>query len=339
MKKKPPYVSCYRDRHDTLRWRYRRTGFSQSQTAALFGSEEWWAWYAQACNGQAIDLAANRLKSGTIHALSVAYYSSADFQGLKPRTQRTYKGILDRYRDKYGDNPADLLEPRHIRAQMDKMAETPAAANNMLKVLRALMRFAFERGMVRSDPTAGVKMLRYQVEGFHTWTEVEIEAFEACWPVGTKERLALDLLLYTAQRSGDVRVMTVPQVQGGRVLVRQEKTGQMVDIPLHSQLEASLATRQVGHMVLLTNRSGQPFSEKGFGNWIKKAAEKAGLPHCSAHGLRKAAARRLAEAGCTVHEIMSITGHQSLKEVERYTREAARRGLADAAIKRIGGRT
>lgn len=129
--------------------------------------------------------------------------------------------------------------------------------------------------------------------------------------------------------------MTVHQILDGRVLVRQEKTGQLVDIPQHPNLQASLAARKIEHLALLTTRQGKPFTEKGFGNWVSKAAERAGLPHCSAHGLRKAAARRLAAAGCTAHEIMSITGHQSLKEVERYTREVARRGLADTAMNRI----
>jgi integrase len=279
---------------------------------------------------------ASRTKPGSIHALGVAYYASADFLGLKPNTQKTYKGIFDRYRDKYGDNPVALLEARHIRGHMDKMASTPAAANNLLKVLRAVMRFALDRGFIRVDPTIGVRMLRYRSDGFHTWTEQEIGAFEARWPVGTNERLGFDLLLYTAQRSGDVRKMTLQQIRDGRVSVRQEKTGQLVDIPQHPNLQASLAAHRGDHLTLITTQQGVPFTEKGFGNWVSKAAERAGLPHCSAHGLRKAAARRLAEAGCTAHEIMAITGHQSLKEVERYTREAARRGLADTAMKRIG---
>jgi integrase len=130
--------------------------------------------------------------------------------------------------------------------------------------------------------------------------------------------------------------MTRQQVRDGRVSVRQEKTGQLVDIPQHPNLQASLAAHRREHLTLITTQQGMPFTDKGFGNWVSKAAERAGLPHCSAHGLRKAAARRLAEAGCTAHEIMAITGHQSLKEVERYTREAARRGLADTAMKRIG---
>lgn len=336
MKKKPKNVSLYRDARGKPRWRFRRVGCPESQTTEPFGSEAWWTWYTAASTAQPRRVAESRSVPGSIHALGVAYYASADFNGLRPNTQRTYKGIFDRYRDKYGANPVALLEPRHIRAQMDAMAATPAAANNMLKVLRAVMRFAVDRGLVRTDPTIGVRMLRYRSEGFHTWTEAEVDAFEAKWPVGTKERLGFDLLLYTAQRSGDVRQMTVHQVRDGRVLVRQEKTGQLVDIPLHPRLQNSLAAHKVEHLALLTTQYGKPFTEKGFGNWVSKAAERAGLPHCSAHGLRKAAARRLAEAGCSAHEIMAITGHQTLKEVERYTREAGRRNLADSAMKRIG---
>jgi integrase len=160
--------------------------------------------------------------------------------------------------------------------------------------------------------------------------------FEARWPIGSRQRLGFDLLLYTAQRSDDVRRMTINQIARDRVIVRQGKTGQSVDIPQHPRLQASLAASEIGHLVLVTTQHGKPYTPKGFGNWIKDAAVKAGLPHCSAHGLRKAASRRVAEAGCTTHEIAAITGHQSLKEVERYTREANRRGLADGAMKRIG---
>lgn len=339
MKKKPPYVTHYWDRHGKMRWRYRRKGYREAQTTELFGSQEWWAWYSIASNGVASNIGADRLKAGTINSLVVAYYSSTNFLNCKVSTRKTYRGILERYRDQYGEYPYNLLEPRHIRAQMDERVSTPASANNLLKVLRSLMRFAIERDLIRTDPTAGVRMLRYKTNGFHTWTEDEISAFAARWPLGTKQRQAMDLLLYTAQRSIEVRQMTWNHVQNGRVLVRQEKTGNLVDIPMHHQLRASLEKRLSNHLVLIVNNSNKPYSEKGFGNWFKKAVIKAGLPHCSAHGLRKAAARRLAEAGCSAHEIMSITGHESLKEVERYTREASRRILANAAIDRIGGNT
>lgn len=343
MKAKPKFVSAYRDRHGLLRWRFRRSSFPQSQTRAIFGTEDWWAWYAAACEMRPKAIGEGRTKPGSIHALAVAYYGASNFLQLKPRSQRTYRGVLDRYRDRYGDLPADRLEAHHIRQQMDRLAKemleqgkTVTPANTMLKILRSVMRFAVDRGFLRTDPTLGVRMLRHQTAGFHSWTDDEIATFEARWPVGSKQRLGFDLLLYTAQRSGDVRVMTVHQIAGDRVIVRQEKTGQPVDIPQHPRLRESLAASKLGHLVLLTTQKGQPYSEKGFGNWVKKAAVRAGLPHCSAHGLRKGASRRLAEAGCSGHEIMSITGHQSLKEVERYTLAANRRGLADGAMKRIG---
>lgn len=333
--KKPPYASNYIDARGKLRWRFRKVGLPETSTTTIFDSRDWWAWYSSSLNADPRSYEEERVEAGTIHALAVEYYRSSDFLSLKPSTRKTYKGILERYRERHGDKPAGRLEPRFIRQQMDVMANKPAAANNMLKVLRALMGFAVTRGIIQSDPTYGVKMITYASDGFHTWTEAEIQAFESRWPVGTNERLGFDLLLYTAQRSADVRVMTWQHVKSGRVVVKQEKTGQPVDIPIHPRLLASLDVCLHRHGTLIKSQLGKPFSEKGFGNWVKKAAVRAGLPHCSAHGLRKAAARRLAEAGCTAHEIMSITGHQTLSEVERYTREAGRRGLADTAMNRI----
>ena len=335
MRPKPPYVSYYLDRHKKLRWRFRRTGLPESQTRETFGSEAWWSWYNAALNGTPAPVGAARTVPGSMTALIVAYYASADFKGLRPATQRTYRGILERYREKHGSKPAALLEAIHIRRQMDQMSETPAAANNMLKVLRALVRFSIDRGLLRTDPTVGVRMLKYRSEGFHTWTEEEVAAFESSWPVGTRQRLAFDLLLYTAQRSADVRQMTFAQIQAGRVQVRQEKSGQLVDIPMHPRLQRSLEGIGRSDGIIVLTVHGAPYGEKSFGNWIKKAAKAAGLPHCSAHGLRKSASRRLAEAGCTTHEIAAVTGHQSLKEVERYTRAAGRKDLADAALSRI----
>lgn len=140
--------------------------------------------------------------------------------------------------------------------------------------------------------------------------------------MGSRERLAFDLLLYTGQRSGDVREMTAGQVGEAFISLRQSKTNEQLEIPIHSALEASLVACRSSHLLLLSTQYGQGFTAKGFGNWFSDAARKAGLSNCSAHGLRKSAARRLAEAGATAHQIMAITGHRSPKEVERYTRAA-----------------
>jgi integrase/recombinase XerD len=108
-----------------------------------------------------------------------------------------------------------------------------------------------------------------------------------------------------------------------------------VDIPVHPDLQRSLDAAPSGHLTFLVTEFGKPHSPNGFGNKFKDWCREAGLPHCSAHGLRKAAAARLAERGATAHEIMAITGHQSLEEVERYTRAAQRRTLADSAMAKL----
>jgi len=336
--KKPPYVSHYRDRHRKLRWRYRRPGFPESQTTELFGSDAWWAWYAEANAAEAVQIGAGRTLPGSISALVVAFYQSAEWQMLRPTTQRTYRGILDAYRTRYGTLPVAKLQSQHVRRQMDAKASTPAAANNMLKVIRRLFDFAVERRWRTDNPTLGVKPLRYRSEGFREWSEADIAAFQAKHPVGTRPRLTVDLLLYTGQRPGDVRQMGRQHVRNGFISVRQEKTGAFLEIEMHPALKASIEATALSTTCthFIVTQHDRPYSAKGFGNYVAELASKAGLPEgCTAHGLRKAAARRLAEAGCSAHEIAAITGHKSLKEVERYTRAAAQKGLGQRAMARL----
>lgn len=86
-----------------------------------------------------------------------------------------------------------------------------------------------------------------------------------------------------------------------------------------------------GAMVFLISELGKPFSRKGFGNKFRQWCDEAGLPHCSEHGLRKAAARRFAEAGCSNQQIKAWTGHTTDSEVSRYTAAADQTLLSDAA--------
>jgi integrase len=205
------------------------------------------------------------------------------------------------------------MECKHISAIVARRKSTPGAANDVLKKLRILLRFAIDNGMRKDDPTLRVKSF---AEGtFHTWTDGEISAFEDRWPIGTRERTAFALFLYTGQRLADVRRMSWRDVEGSTIKVIQGKTKAELWIPLHPDLSAALAAWPRTHMVMLTTHYSEPHSVKGLGNWMAATIAQAGLPdRCVTHGLRKAAARRLAEAGCTAHQIMSITGHQSMKE-------------------------
>src|SRR5262249_32935194 len=211
-------------------------------------------------------------------------------------------------------------------------ADRPAAANAVRLALRVLMRHAIELGLRADDPTREVRAIRNKSTGHHSWTDAEIEQFEGYHLIGTRARLALALLLYTGQRRVDVVRMGAQHIRNGALYVRQEKTSVELMIPVHPDLAAIIAAVPRDHLTFITTRRGGPFQGSAFSRWFREQCDTAGLPHCSAHGLRKAAARRLAEAGCTAHEIGAITGHATLTELVRYTRAADQRRLSHGAM-------
>ncbi len=333
-----PFIHRFKDRHGHVRHYFRRPGFARMALPGAPGSAEFLAAYQLALSGSALPIGASRTGAGTVSAMAVLYYQSAAWKALAPATQATYRNIIEVFRAEHGDKPVAMLKPEHVRRLIAAKAATPSAANAMLKMLRLMVREAIEAGWQIQDPTTGVRRVKTGGDGWHAWTEAEIAKYEAHWPAGSRERLALSLLLFTCQRKGDVVRMGRQHVQGDVIAVRQQKTGARLAIPLHPVLREEIAALPLGQLTFLMTQAGAPFTSAGFGNWFVERARMAGLPAgCSAHGLRKAGARRLAEAGCTTHEIMSIGGWKTTKEVERYTRSADQARLATAAIRRIGG--
>src|SRR5262245_54749065 len=325
------------------RYYFRRPGFKRIPLPGLPGSQEFMDAYQTALAGQPLPrpmIGASRTKPGSISALVVSYFASTAFLSLRPATQTTYRNILERFRREHGDKPVALLTRQHINAMLAQRVLTPAAANHWLRLIKALMAFAVEEGWRKDNPTIGIKRVKNRSDGFHTWTEDEIAAFEKHHAVGTKARLALALLLYTAQRRSDVVRMGRQHIRDGVVHVRQQKTGAMLAIPLHPALASIIEATPSKHLTLLTTSFGKSFTAAGFGNWFRDQCNAAFIPkNCSAHGLRKAACRRLAEAGCSANVIAAISGHATLAEVARYTKAAeqellARQGMA--AITRTG---
>jgi integrase len=232
-----------------------------------------------------------------------------------------------------------LLPDRFIVGMLDRMK--PHAARNWLKALKSLCRHALAYGTLREDPTAALKLPRMKASsGHHTWTDAEIAQFEAHHEIGSKPRLALALLLYTAQRRGDVIRMGPQHVRNGIISVRQQKTGAALSIPVHPALQAILDAQPVAHLTYLTTRAGRPYTPCDFSEWFRAQCDVAGLPkRCVAHGLRKAATRRLAEAGCSAPEIAAITGHKTLGEISRYTRGVDQERMARNAMARMANKT
>lgn len=330
----PQWVSEYRDRHGKPRYRFRRKGYAQYLFKHAPGTEGFRQEYKACLDGVAAEQiapGAERIVPGTFDDLIARYYRSPDFLDPSERTRVVYRGVIERWRVKYGKGKVRDLEARHVAAMMAEMLPHRTAANMLRKRLNALMKFAIREGLATSNPVTATKPYKVKSDGFHTWSEDEIAQYEARHPVGTKARLAFDLMLWTGQRGGDARVMGPQHVKAKRIVVRQEKTGATVSLPILPALAASIMATKTGALVFLLSEHGKPYSRKGFGNKFRQWCDEAGLPNCSAHGLRKAAARRFAEAGCSNQQIKSWTGHTTDSEVSRYTKEADQVALSDSA--------
>jgi integrase len=176
--------------------------------------------------------------------------------------------------------------------------------------------------LIHDNPARNVRKLPVRTEGFHSWTENDVEMFEVTHRPGTRAHLALALSVYTGQRRSDVVRMGWQHIDGNLLSVTQDKTGTFLKVPMHPKLVAAINIMPRTNFTFLLTESCSPFSAAGFGNWFRDRCNEAGLEHCSAHGLRKACATRLANAGCTPEQIRAITGHKTLSEVARYTKAA-----------------
>lgn len=289
--------------------------------------------YAEAARALPSDR--QRAATGSMAALIEAALASDAYLSKCKGYRDILRRHLDAIREKFGSLPASGLRDRHIKADVK-------AANDHIarfKAWRFVCGWGVEAEQIKQDPTVGLKgPERGSSEGHPPWTEDEIALFRARWPVGSVARAAMELLFWTGARISDAVLIGPQHVDRDGVLTfRQTKTGDPAHVPWtcplpryakgmdadRAQMHAAVAPLS-GHLAFLPARGGKPRSEKALGVLVQKYAAATGIPK-SAHGLRKARAVALAEAGATTHQIAAWTGHRSLKEVEHYTLAASRR--------------
>lgn len=277
-----------------------------------------------------------KLKPGTIGALTEAAMRSEHFRSLSEVYRATLRRHFEAIRAEAGDAPSRGLRDRHVR----KNVIEAASPTDRLKAWRFLATYGLEAGLLDLDPTLGVRApKRRKTEGHPPWTADEIAAYRKRWPIGTVPRLAFELLFWTGARIGDaVRLGPGMIDREGVLKYRQNKTGDPAYVPWtcalpvfaarmagdRAQLHDAIAASEGGHMTFLATAHGRTRSSKALGTLIRESAREAEVEK-SAHGLRKARAVALSDSGATTHQIASWTGHVTLKEIEHYTRQTARR--------------
>jgi integrase/recombinase XerD len=367
------YVNSFYDRHGRLRHQFRRTGHPKKLLPGSPGSAEFMEAYQaliESTGGSpTVEIGARRSKAGTLDAAVAAYIANEAFtKGLAPASQKMRRPILDRLRNmqgssgqRYGEKQFASLQRGHIQKILEGM--TPDAQKNWLKTIRGLMAFAITKETRADDPTKDVKLLKKPKSmGHMTWLEPQVEQYRQRHALGSVARLALELLLNIAARRHDAHEIGPQHViisnrDGVKKLCwRPHKTlrttGKLLKITMLPSLQAALDAMPKPErgtelaLAFLTNDYGKPFaSAAAFGNkfadWCKAAALKpvmcddGRVRNYRAHGLRKAALRALAHAGCTGVELMHVSGHSSLKQLQEYLEEVEQELMADSAMSKL----
>lgn len=278
------------------------------------------------------------LQSGrTLGWLIEQWLASPQWGQLAGETRKQFTYQLANMKKRAGKSPIEDFTTESIVAGRDARTHKPSDANKYLKASSALFRFAVDRQWLATNPAKGVEKIRAKVKGFHDWSEDEAARYEKCWPLGTRERLAFDLLVYTGVRRSDVVRLGKLNTRGGEITITTEKSrnsGRPVEVTISilPPLKASIAAAPVGEDTYLVTTKGTPFPKTSFGNWFKKACVAAKVPGAS-HGLRKLAAKRMAENGATEAELNSVFGWaQGSRESATYVANASRKKLGKAGV-------
>lgn len=347
----PEYVTAFKDRHGKTRLRFRRKGYETCYLKGELGSEAFREEYA-ACMKAAVNAAApSRARAGTIDDLVTRYIAAPARLGPTPATQARVRAIVNRFRDGYGkafvadvefEHIDQIIAGRQVKIQVGKRVEGGVeAARKFRKELVRLFDYAEKIRMrpVGSNPVRLSERVRVAPgeasQGYHTWTEAEITQYRERHELGTRARLAMELMLWTGQRRIDAIHLGPSDVLNGRINPRQSKTGKDLQIAVAPQLLSAITAMpapRTGQTTFLVTEFGRPFTNAGFGNWFRGKCDEADLPLCTAHGLRKAIMRRMAELGLGNQTLKSVSGHSRDEEVATYTRAVDQRRMADDAI-------
>lgn len=331
-----PHLHKETSRHGRTVWYVRKGQGPRIRLRAVFGSEEFNEQYEAAIRGEA-PIDRRGAKAGTLRWLWNAYRGSGAWLALSEATRRQRENIMVRVLDKGGDVPFAEIRRADIVGGLDDRAKTPSAARNFLDTMRGMFQWALDRRHVKADPTAGVKPpKRPRTGGFAAWTEADVAAYQARWPIGTRQRVWLDVLLYTGLRRGDAAKVGSKHVRNGVVTIATEKSQEVVvvTLPVLKVLKRTLDAGPIGPEAWICGANGAELTKESFGNLFSEAARQAGV-NKSAHGVRKIAATIAAENGATEKELDAIFGWTGGRMSAVYTRAANRARLAAQAVGKL----
>ena len=329
-----PYLNRSVNRVGAVYWYVRQRHGKRIPIPGEYGSKAFLDAYHDAVAGVARVKPETRASKGTLRWLADNWKRSSDWSSTSMATRKQRDNILERVLEQSGDRAVEDIDEAAVRDGRERRLATPAAANNFLKTMRALFRWAKEAQLVSFDPAKDVKFLKVKTKGFTPWTLDDIAAYRKTWPLGTRERLALEILINTGFRRGDVVAVGRQHLKGKVIHITAGKNGVKLYIPVLPALADALAAGPVGDLTFLVGKRRLPYAKESFGTVFRQWCDDAGVSK-SAHGIRKLAATMVADNGGSEQQLQALFGWTTNTMSALYTREANRQRQALQAAYRL----
>lgn len=261
---RPPFLSLEVTRHSKRVWYVRRNG-KRIRIRAEYGTPEFEAEY-QAALTATPQASKGGPATGTLAWLVDRYREDNAWTRLALATRRQRESFIEQILKTAGSKPIAAITPAAIKAGIKRREKTPAQAHHFLETLRGLFRWAGDAEKVRVDPTVGIKLSRRKTDGYVPWTEEDVATYEKHWPIGTRQRVWLDVLLYTGLRRGDAVRIGRQHVRDGVATLKTEKNKVEVNLPILPVLAKTLAAGPCGDLAFIVGARGKPMAKKTFSN-------------------------------------------------------------------------
>jgi integrase len=332
-----PYLWRRRTRHGAIAWYVCRDRRTKIRIRGEYGSPEFIANYQAALEGNTPEAPRGKAKAGSLAWLIERYREVDAWKSFSLATRRQRENIFKQIIATAGNEPYTAVTSATIAAGRDRRVATPFQARHFLDTVRGLFEWALEAGLVKTNPAAAVKYPTLKSgAGFPVWSEDDVDAFERRWPLGTKERVWLSVLLYTGLRRGDAVRIGRQHVRNDVAVIKTQKSGEKIEVhlPLLPPLLEALRAGPTAELAFICGANGKRMTKESFGNAFSDACRKAGIKK-SAHGLRKVGATRAANNGATVAQLNAIFGWTGSKMASLYTQSADRARLSRDAIGKL----
>lgn len=331
---RPQHLNYEPDRHGNPRWYFRIGKGKRTRINAKYGTKEFTDIYDALISGKTPPVAPKE-RTNTISWMIDKYRHSGAWKQLAAGTRKQREVYLRQMEKALGEKHYTCFRKKDMQDSVDRRRNSPSNANKFIKAMRHLFKWAEDMLEHETNPTNGITYVKDKTDGFLPWEADHIEKYREYWPIGTKQRMVMEMFLWWGVRRSDIVRIGKQHFKNGVGGIYAKKNDVYVPLTMPPYLQHVIDQTPTGDLTYIITDYGRPRSSNGLGNWFSASAREAGVDR-SAHGLRKTASELVAEASGTNSELKAYFGWTSDSEPKRYTEKAKRKKMAiRAAIKRF----